>query len=232
MGGLLAGCASSNVPVTVDPYENTNRKVFAFNEAVDEYVAEPMANTYKWVTPDWVQTGISNFFRNLQNINVIFNDLLQAKFAQGAQDTGRFLINTTVGMAGLIDAANDAGLFQNEEDFEQTLAVWGLPQGPYLVVPFLGPITARGIPGAVVDTAANPISYVGVPLLTNYIGVPIQALSLVNRRANAEGALKFIDEAALDPYVFTRESFLQWRSHLANDGQVELSDELFELNDK
>jgi len=107
------------------------------------------------------------------------------------------------------------GLEQHEEDFEQTLAVWGVPQGTYLVLPLLGPVTTRGIPGAVFDTAANPASYVGAP---------VQLVSLLNTRANAEGSLKFINEAALDPYVFTRESFLQWRKHLATDGKDQDAD--------
>jgi phospholipid-binding lipoprotein MlaA len=126
-------------------------------------------------------------------------------------------MNSTLGMAGLFDVAKSVGLEQNDEDFDQTLAVWGVPQGSYIVLPFLGPITTRGIPGAVFDSAANPATYIS-PI------IPIQALSMVNARANAEGSLKFIDEAALDPYVFTRESFLQWRNHLASDGKESPSD--------
>jgi len=117
--------------------------------------------------------------------------------------------------------AKTVGLEQNDEDFDQTLAVWGVPQGSYIVLPLLGPITTRGIPGAVFDTAANP---------ANYVGAPIQAISLVNARANAEGSLKFIDEAALDPYVFTRESFLQWRTHLVNDGKDETTTDYSDLD--
>jgi phospholipid-binding lipoprotein MlaA len=122
----------------------------------------------------------------------------------------------------LFDVAKQFGLEQNEEDFEQTLAVWGVPQGSYLVLPFLGPSTARGIPGSIFDTAANPVTYVGAP---------VQLVAMLNARANAEGALKFIDEAALDPYVFTRESFLQWRKSLALDGKVDPSDDLFEMDE-
>jgi phospholipid-binding lipoprotein MlaA len=228
----LSGCASTGektaptanaAPSTpVDPYENINRKVFAFNDKVDNYVAEPIANAYKWVTPQFMQTGVSNFFTNLKNINVVLNDLMQAKFQQSAQDTGRFLINTTAGVGGLFDVAQHAGLEQNEEDFEQTLAVWGVPQGSYLVIPFLGPSTARGIPGSVFDTAANPVTYVGLP---------VQLISMLNSRANAEGALKFIDEAALDPYVFTRESFLQWRQNLATDGKSEATNDLADFEE-
>jgi len=235
----LAGCASTSGPsgqqiVTnpVDPYENINRKVYVFNDAVDDYVSKPISDTYKKITPEFVQVGVSNFFKNLQTFNVIFNDFLQAKFAQGTRDTGRLFMNTTLGLAGFIDVADSAGLEQHDEDFEQTLAVWGVPQGPYLVLPFVGPITARGIPGAVFDTAANPITYVGAPLLSNYIGAPIQAISLIDKRANADGALQFIDEAALDPYVFMRESFLQWRTHLANDGKTDSAIDFMDIEDQ
>jgi phospholipid-binding lipoprotein MlaA len=221
----LGGCATTKGTATAtnkdDPYENINRKVYGFNDKVDDYVAKPVADAYKKVTPDFVETGVSNFFNNLKGINVVLNDLLQAKFEQSGLDTSRFLMNSTLGMAGLFDVAKSVGLEQNDEDFDQTLAVWGVPQGSYLVLPLLGPITSRGIPGAVFDSAANPATYIG-PF------VPIQALSMVNSRANADGALKFIDEAALDPYVFTRESFLQWRNHLATDGK---SDSSTDLND-
>lgn len=210
----LGGCATTSAPAVetnkADPYENFNRKVYSFNDTVDDYVAKPISDAYKYITPQFMQTGVFNFFNNLKNINVVVNDVLQAKFEQSAHDTGRFLMNSTLGMAGLFDVAKTVGLESNDEDFDQTLAVWGVPQGSYLVLPLLGPITARGIPGAVFDTAANPASYVGAP---------IQVISLINTRANAEGSLKFIDEAALDPYVFTRESFLQWRNHLATDGK-------------
>lgn len=204
-----------------DPYENINRKVYDFNDKLDDYVAKPVADAYKFITPDFVERGVSNFFSNLKNVNVVANDLLQGKFEQSGRDTGRLLMNTTLGMAGLFDVAKTVGLEQNDEDFDQTLAVWGVPQGSYIVLPLLGPITTRGIPGAVFDTAANP---------ANYVGAPIQAISLVNARANAEGSLKFIDEAALDPYVFTRESFLQWRTHLVNDGKDETTTDYSDLD--
>jgi phospholipid-binding lipoprotein MlaA len=216
----LSGCATTGVTEQQhvankeDPYENFNRKMFIFNDTVDDYVAKPISDTYKWITPQFAQTGVYNFFSNLKTINVVINDVLQAKFAQGAHDTGRFALNTTMGLGGFVDVAKSVGLEQNDEDFEQTLAVWGVPQGSYLVIPFLGPSTIRGIPGAAFDTVANPASYVGLP---------VQLLSLLNTRANAEGALKFIDEAALDPYIFTRESFLQWRNNLATDGKSESS---------
>ncbi|MGZ5006270.1 MAG: MlaA family lipoprotein [Methylobacter sp.] len=224
----LGGCATTGgieqqtVANKADPYESFNRKMFGFNDKVDNYVAEPISNAYKWITPQFMQTGVFNFFNNLKNVNVVINDVLQAKFSQSAEDTGRFAINSTVGLGGLFDVAKHVGLEQNEEDFDQTLAVWGVPQGSYLVLPILGPSTARGIPGAVFDTAANPASYVGLP---------VQLVSMLNSRASAEGALKFIDEAALDPYVFTRESFLQWRNSLATDGKAEASSDVDNLED-
>lgn len=217
---FLVGCAANqvneqqNIVNKADPYENINRKVFVFNDTVDDYVAKPISDAYKWITPDFMQTGVYNFFNNIKDINVVINDILQAKFAQSAHDTGRFALNTTMGLGGIVDVATQVGLERNDEDFEQTLAVWGVPQGSYLVIPFLGPSTMRGIPGAALDTAANPASYVGMP---------VQLLSLLNARANAEGSLKFIDEASLDPYVFTRESFLQWRNNLATDGKSNTS---------
>ena len=219
----LGGCATTGVTEqqpnvkNTDPYENINRKVFVFNDTVDDYVAKPISDAYRWITPQFAQTGVYNFFSNLKNINVVINDVLQAKFAQSAYDTGRFALNTTMGLGGFVDVATQVGLERNDEDFDQTLAVWGVPQGSYLVIPFVGPTTLRGIPGAAFDTAANPSSYVGLP---------VQLISLLNTRANAEGALKFIDEAALDPYVFTRESFLQWRNNLATDGKTESSSDL------
>lgn len=228
-GVILSGCATTGenkdtaTTNQADPYENINRKIYTFNDNVDNYVAEPISSAYKWITPQFVQTGVFNFFNNVKNVNVVINDLLQAKFEQGAQDSGRLLLNTTVGLGGLFDVAKNVGWEQNDEDFEQTLAVWGVPQGSYLVLPFLGPTTARGIPGSAFDAAANPVTYVGLP---------VQVLSLLNSRANAEGALKFIDEAALDPYVFTRESFLQWRNNLATDGKSNVSNDLSEFEDE
>lgn len=118
-----------------DPYESFNRKMYDFNESVDHYVASPIANGYKAVTPDFLQTGVFNFFNNLKNFNVVINDVLQAKFSQSASDMGRLTMNTTAGLGGFFDVAKHVGLEQNDEDFDQTLAVWGIPKGSYLVLP-------------------------------------------------------------------------------------------------
>lgn len=206
-----------------DPLETVNRKMYVFNDKLDTYVAKPISDAYLWATPKVVQTGISNFFSNLKDVNVILNDFLQGKFQQGLEDTGRFTVNSTVGLFGLFDVATEAGLPKHEEDFGQTLATWGVPEGPYLVLPVLGPTTTRDIPGSVFDTAANPVTYVGLP---------VQLISLLNTRANAEGALRFIDDASLDPYVFTRESFLQYRRNLAFDGLYDSTEEFFDIEDE
>ncbi|MCK5828756.1 MAG: VacJ family lipoprotein [Methylococcales bacterium] len=234
---FLTGCASHTVLETgvksvgihaqeIDPYENFNRKSYAFNEVLDNYVAEPIADVYLWITPKVVQTGVSNFFSNLNEINVVLNDIMQGKLLQGSEDTGRFIVNSTIGLGGLFDVAKELGLEKHDEDFSQTLAVWGVPQGPYLVIPVLGPMTTRGIPGGLFDIAANPTSYVGG------IFFPVQLLQVLNARASADGDLRFIDEAALDPYIFTREAFLQYRKNLIADGNVEIEDNIFDLEDE
>jgi phospholipid-binding lipoprotein MlaA len=207
-----------------DPYESFNRKMYDFNESVDHYVASPIANGYKAVTPDFLQTGVFNFFNNLKNFNVVINDVLQAKFSQSASDMGRLTMNTTAGLGGFFDVAKHVGLEQNDEDFDQTFAVWGIPKGSYLVLPLLGPMTTRSAPASAFDAATNPASYASIP--ANYISAPVQFMSALNARANAEGALKFINEAAMDKYVFTRESFLQWRQNLESDGKVNMDDDL------
>ena len=219
----MAGCATTEEKPTgpvgvapsvnpVDPYEGFNRPMYNFNMGVDKYLLKPVADGYKFITPNFMQTGVTNFFSNLKGINVVLNDMLQGKFGQSASDLGRFTTNTTIGLLGLFDVASNLGMPRNEEDFGQTLAVWGVDQGPYLVLPFLGPTTLRDGGGGIIDRAANPSTY-----FLPGVGV----LEGISDRANAEGALNFIDEAALDPYVFTRESFLQYRKNQANDGKVE-----------
>lgn len=224
----LSGCATIKVVENegqanvTDPYEDFNRTMHGFNDGLDSYIFKPIVDGYKWVTPDLLETGVSNVFLNLKGINVVLNDFLQGKLQQGAADTGRFLLNSTVGLGGIFDVATYAGLEQNDEDFGQTLAVWGVPTGPYLVLPLLGPSTFRGVPGAVFDTAANPISYLAWP-----VAAPIAAMAGIDRRATADSSLQFIDDAAVDSYVFTREAYLQHRDYLATDGKQEFSDDNF-----
>lgn len=205
---------------SVDPYEGFNRSMYGFNMTLDKYLLKPVAVGYKTITPNFMQTGVSNFFTNLKGINVVLNDVLQGKFEQSAKDAGRFTTNSTIGLFGLFDVASEFGLENNVEDFGQTLAVWGVDQGPYLVLPLFGPTTVRDGSAVIVDKAANPGTYVpGTGIVEG-----------INDRANAEGALNFIDEAALDPYVFTRESFLQYRNNLVNDGKTDASNYEFDID--
>jgi phospholipid-binding lipoprotein MlaA len=143
---LLSACASVSAPDKRDPWESFNRSIYAFNDGFDRAIARPVAQTYKDYTPDTVQTGVSNFFSNLDDVLVIFNDLLQFKFKQAAQDLSRFAFNTTAGLLGLIDVSSHMGLPKHHEDFGQTLATWGVGSGPYLVIPFLGPFMPSPIP--------------------------------------------------------------------------------------
>lgn len=193
----------------IDPFEGFNRSMYSFNMGLDKYLFKPVSDGYKFITPDVMEAGVSNFFSNLRGINVVLNDVLQGKLAQAGSDAGRFLTNTTIGVAGLIDVASEFGLPNNVEDFGQTLAVWGVEDSTYLVLPVMGPTTLRDGGGVIFDRAANPTTYVP------FVGV----LEGISDRANADGALNFINEAALDPYVFTRESFLQYRRNLINDGK-------------
>lgn len=213
--------ASPKAERQADPYEGFNRSMYKFNMRLDRYFFKPVSDGYKFITPDFMETGVSNFFNNLKGINVVLNDVLQGKFQQGASDAGRFLTNTTIGVAGLIDVASELGLQHNVEDFGQTLAVWGVEESAYLVLPIMGPTTIRDGSAIIVDKAANPGTYVP------FTGI----IEGINDRANAQGALNFINEAALDPYVFTRESFLQYRQNLINDGKIDSSSYDEDLDD-
>ena len=212
----LAGCATTpNAKRDPrDPLERINRKTYAFNSAVDRGVLRPVAKAYHKVTPDFVETGISNFFDNLETPRTILNDLLQGKFKAGLNDTGRLLLNTTVGIGGLLDPASAAGLDKNDEDFGQTFGRWGIRPGPYVVIPFLGPSTFRDGIGRVPDMYADPLHYV-----EEYkVRYGIYAVSAIDTRTR----LLSVDDAlnqAYDPYAFMRNAYLQRREYLVTDGQ-------------
>ncbi len=213
---LLGGCATTDPR---DPLEPVNRKVQAFNDFMDDYLMKPLAKGYQWVTPDFVDQGVTNFFSNVDDIAVTANDLLQFKVKQSGMDAARFLVNTTVGVGGLIDVASEIGLDKHEEDFGQTLAVWGLPPGPYLVVPFLGPMTPRHGVGKVADGFMNPIAYTIFPVKAGLFG-----LRTVDLRADNLSTTEILDQAALDRYAFIRNAYLQRRDYLVHDGEVPLEE--------
>ena len=205
-----------------DPLEPMNRAIFEFNEIVDDNVLKPIAKGYKYVTPDPVEVGISNFFSNLGEIGTITNDLLQLKFAQAGRDTMRFFLNSTLGIFGIFDVATPLGLSKNKEDFGQTLGFWGVPDGPYLVLPFLGPSSFRDGPSMIVDYELSPVEQ-----LHHEERQVLQTLDIVDTRARLLRATKILDTAAKDKYIFIRESYLQKRESQINDGNVK---EEFEID--
>jgi phospholipid-binding lipoprotein MlaA len=167
--------------------------------------------------PNPVQRSIGNFYDNVAYPNVILNDFLQGKIQQGFEDSLRFVINSTVGGAGLFDVATPMGLPQHDEDFGQTLGVWGVSTGSYLFVPLIGPSTYRDVPGLPVSLFTNVLFYAGT-FAGGAFAAPITILSIIEKRARLTGPMRIRDQAAIDPYLFVREGFLQQRKHLIYDG--------------
>jgi phospholipid-binding lipoprotein MlaA len=187
--------------------------MFSFNDGVDRYVLEPVATGYDFVVPDPVERSISNFFQNLRvPINMV-NGLLQGKPVNGASDLGRFVVNTTVGVAGFFDFATRFGLERHDEDFGQTLAVWGVPQGPYVVWPLLGASTVRDTGGTAVDTAMSITPF----FLESYVTIGARVFETVNARSLVREEVENARSAALDFYVFVRSAYLQRREALIRD---------------
>jgi phospholipid-binding lipoprotein MlaA len=198
-----------------DPWESWNRGVYKFNDAIDRGIAKPVARAYVRVVPKPVRTGISNFFANLNTPTVMINDALQGKFMAAANDLGRFLLNSTVGIGGLLDPATSAGLDRNDEDFGQTLGHWGVHSGPFIELPLLGPSDLRDVPGLVVDSYTNPRQYVR----NTDVKYGLIALNLLERRASLlplDSTLKNV----YDPYVFIRDAYLARRAFLVSDGKI------------
>ncbi|UTA48986.1 VacJ family lipoprotein [Simiduia sp. 21SJ11W-1] len=205
--------ATATIPE--DPWEGFNRKVFTFNLVVDYYMLRPLAVGYRAVTPDPVEKGIDNAYLNLRDITNIFNDILQWKWDAAANDTARFLINSTVGLAGFVDVAGHFGLRRNDgEDFAQTLAVWGVPEGPYMVLPLLGPSTVTRTLSIPMDLDTLPIAQINDTATRN----GVLGLRVVALRAKF---LPLEDSITGDTYVFFRSVYLQNRKFLINDGEVE-----------
>jgi phospholipid-binding lipoprotein MlaA len=225
--GLFAGCASTEQKgaASPDPVEPMNRVFYDFNEGLDQHLIKPIAEGYVKITPEPIRSSVTNFFDNLAYLNVILNSFLQGKFDQGFSDTGRFLMNSTLGLAGLFDVATPAGMPRHNEDLGQTLASWGVSRGTYLYLPVQGPDTARNLPNIATKLALNPLTYI-----TGAVLFPITALNVINIRANLLDATNIRDEAAVDPYSFTREAFLQQREYLIHDGNppTEGYDDIFD----
>ena len=214
---VLAGCASTT---NKDPLEGINRGVYKFNDVADRAVIKPVATAYKTVTPSPIRKGISNFFSNIGTLTTVINDLLQFKFAHAFTDAGRFVINSTFGIAGLIDVASMDNIEKRNEDFGQTLGHWGVDTGAYLVLPFVGPSTVRDTAGLVFDTVtSDPITYthnIGEIRLHNQL----RTAQLVDKRTQLLDATDIVDNASIDPYAFLRDAYLQRRASLVQDGLV------------
>lgn len=223
LGGLalavtLQGCAT---PQNRDPIEGWNRQVFAFNETVDENVLQPVAKGYNWVTPEPVRTAVRNVFGNIGDVWSTLNLFMQGRFTDGYLGVVRVTVNTTLGLGGLLDVASAMQIERRNEDFGQTLGVWGVKPGAYIVWPFLGPSTLRdsvGIPGDLYFSASTLAP-------TDAMAYELTALRLVSVRANLLGATNLLDDVALDKYAFFRDAYLQRRQNLIYEGNPPEEDE-------
>ncbi|MBS1210524.1 MAG: mlaA [Proteobacteria bacterium] len=212
---VLGGCAST-ASNPVDPWESVNRKIFVFNDKVDTYALKPVAQGYSAAVPLPARTNVANFFGNVEDLWIGFNNLLQGKPRDGLSDFGRFALNSSIGILGFFDIASEVGLEKHDEDFGQTLGRWGVGDGPYVVLPLLGPSTVRDTGGMIVDRLVyNPSSMLeSVPARNGLF-----ATKVVSLRAQLLGAETTLDEAALDKYVFMRTFQLQRRRSLIYDGR-------------
>ncbi len=217
----LAGCAS-NPPTgpVYDPYEDVNRKVYRFNTALDDAILKPLAKGYRYVLPDIVEVGIGNFFSNLDDVTVIANDLLQGKFRQAGSDTGRFLYNSTAGILGIMDFSTRAGMVKHDESFGQTFGVWGMGEGPFLMLPLLGPNNGRSTTGIGVEYFTTNVQRYAID--DNATSYSLTALEIVALRARLLSAGNLLNAAALDPYLLLRDFWVQQHRTATWDGKREV----------
>jgi phospholipid-binding lipoprotein MlaA len=213
---IASGCATGPNPNRADPFEHFNRGVSRFNDVVDDAVLRPAATAYREVLPSPVRTGVNNFFGNLSDVWSFVNSVLQLKLQHSAETFMRVNVNTVFGLGGLLDIATEAGIDRHSEDFGQTLGRWGVPSGPYVVLPLFGSSTLR-------DTAAWPIDRRG-DLLRELNDIPVRNslyfVRVIDGRANLLRAGQLLDDAALDKYSFTRDAFLQRRRNEVHDGNL------------
>lgn len=221
---IMSGCAGQQTMERNpdDPWEGFNRRVYTFNDALDRAVLKPVARGYVAITPEPVQSGVGNFFSNLGEIRTTLNSLLQGKPANAGRSGGRFIINTTLGVGGLFDVATRMDITAREEDFGQTLGVWGLGEGPFLMLPLLGPSTVRDTGGLPLDMATYPTTYIE----DDAVRYSLLALRIIDLRA---GLLEQEDLISGDRYAFIRDTYLQRRRFEVSDG--ELGDDPFASDD-
>ncbi len=228
MAAMVTGCASQ---ANKDPLESINRGVYKFNDVTDRAVFKPVATAYKTVAPTPIRTGVNNFFNNLGTLTNVLNNLLQFKLANAFSEAGRFVINSTFGIAGFIDVTGMDKIPVHKEDFGQTLGYWGVGPGAYLVLPFAGPSSVRDTTGWIFDlSTTDPITYthnIGEIRLHNQL----RAAQFIDKRTELLDAKDLVDDASLDPYAFMRDAYLQRRASLVQDGLVPselIKDEFFE----
>lgn len=224
----ISGCASQQTIEqgnVMDPFEPINRKIFRFNELADKYAIRPAAKGYQAITPSVVRTGVSNFFDNISYPVDIINAALQGKFKQAGLDTSRLIINTTIGILGFMDPATGVGLVQHNEDFGQTLGTWGVPDGPYIVVPVFGPRTFRSATGDLAGIYVNP----QFQLFSSSVQTKLNIFWLIHVRSTLVGIDEEI-QRAFDRYAFLRDSYTQHREYLLYDGNP--PEEEFDFDDE
>ena len=222
----LAGCTTSQAAGSAvsdyDPMESVNRRIYRVNDLADRTIAKPVTEAYVSYTPRPIRETVSNFFDNVAYPSVILNDFLQGKGTQGLEDLGRFLVNSTFGFLGVWDVATPLGLEAHDEDFGQTLGAWGMDESIYLVLPFIGPSTVRDVPNLGVTVVTNVLFYVPNPYV-----IPVALLGFIDYRAGVDEAVTFRDETAVEPYLFTREAYLQHRKFLIYDGNPPVDDDFY-----
>ena len=209
---LLSNSASAQ-DSSYDPWIEMNQHVFAVNDYFDQLLVRPIALTYTSITPRVLQIGVGNFFDNLQDVNIAINDFLQIKIQEGISDSSRVLINSTMGVGGLMDVATNLGLDRNEEDFGQTLGAWGVETGPYLFLPVFGASNLRDSFGLMVDAVFNPIRFLE-NIETRY------SLYLMDELDFRSSLLAYDELIIGDRYLFVREAYVQNREYVVNDGEV------------
>ena len=214
---LLSGCSYQNELINdpIDPLENSNRSIYTFNENLDEAILEPAADGYDYITPKFLQKGFNNFFDNINYPITIINQLLQGNIGESLQDTLRFTINTTIGIFGLFDPASSMGLTEHDEDFGQTLAVWGVKEGPYLMLPFFGPKTLRSLTGDLTDVLFNPLLNIDD---TN-LKIKTNLINILQDRSDLSTLEEELDNS-FDPYQYIKDSYIQNRKYKIYNGNV------------
>jgi phospholipid-binding lipoprotein MlaA len=219
---VLQACTSVPHNDARDPLESFNRTVFGFNEAVDKAVIKPVASGYKAVTPDWLRKGVGNFFNNLQDIWSAVNNGLQGRGQEFSDSVGRVMVNSSIGMLGVFDVASDLNIERHTADLGLTLGRWGVPPGPYVVLPILGPFTLREVVALPVDMSGMPVYNIGDQGTRTWLPI----VDLVDLRAKYLNAGDVLEGAALDSYTFRRDAYLQRQRNIQYDGNPPEEEEL------